>query len=278
MALIVVVAIGAAVAYAVLSSGAQSRTESSAPKSSSSSPTPPSATGSSSTSTTLSASCSSTTVSNSNTSALIPSPIPLLTAYDSQTVEEDYSGAGQTGNATGSFDVLYRSATTYKVMTNESLTENGTTTTETATAWILKNGTVLAVAMRALGVPENETGSDAYVAFGGFMGAFDEEVALGANQSLYTDSHYFHSTGNSRVTIGGQSLVVTTYTLNSPDEEVAGCNATSAYYLDTASIGIPAGTTVPVLSSLDADLSITSVSGTTTLDVSIRLLAFVVAP
>jgi hypothetical protein len=188
------------------------------------------------------------------------------------------SSDGQTFNSTESFNVVYRSATTDKVTTTDYIAVAGSNVNETDTAWILKNGTTIAVDMSVGGQNINETGSSANSLVVSALGGFYEEVFFGDNPTAVTnDSQLFHSTGTSTVTIGGSQVTVTTYAANLSNEVVNNCGSTSVYGTFSMSIGTPIGATFPLVTGLVEDAS-TSVSGnTTSVNIALHVTAFTVA-
>jgi hypothetical protein len=152
----------------------------------------------------------------------------------------------------------------------------GSSVNETDTAWILKNGTAIAVDVSVDGQSMNETGSFAntLVALGGFY----DEIVFDQNPALFTnDTQYFHSTGTSTVTIGGSNVTVTTYVANLSDEVVSSCGNTSVYGTFSMSMGTPIGATFPLVTNLEEDASTTVSGNTTTVDVGLQMTAFTVA-
>jgi hypothetical protein len=179
-----------------------------------------------------------------------------------------------TMNETASFNVVYRSATTDKVTT----TFNTGTENASETAWILKNGTTIAVYISAGAQGFNETGSEANTMIVGVFAGFYEEIEIGGNQGLYAaESQYFHSTGTSVVTIGGSQVTVKNYVANSANEVVNVCGSSSTYTNFALAIGTPSGTNFPIVTSLAIAGSTTENGSPTNFNYSLHLTAFQVA-
>jgi hypothetical protein len=194
----------------------------------------------------------------------------MLTAYNSQSVTFSDITGGKTNNITSSFNVVYRSSSTIKVTS----TFASTNTSETITAWILKNGTTLAVSVAG----QNFTGTAASSFIIGAFSGFYEEIAVGGQQSFYSSaSQYFHSTGTSTATIGTNKVTVTNYAANSPNEAVTVCGTTSTYTTFSLSIGTPSGTTFPLVTNLQL-AGTTDVNGTpTSFAYTLQVTAFTLA-
>jgi len=184
------------------------------------------------------------------------------------------SNGTTTFNSTSTFNVVYRSATTDKVTVSSTL--GGTTTTETA--WVLKNGTTIAVEISAGGQSFNETGTAATGMIAGVMAGFYIEVEVGQSQAFYAaETQYFHSTGTSTVTIGSNQVKVTNYAANSANELVNECGSSFTYTSFALSIGTPSGTSFPLVTNLQVSGSETVNGAVQNLNYSIKLTAFTVA-
>jgi len=86
----------------------------------------------------------------------------------------------------------------------------------------------------------------------GVFAGFYEEVDVGANQAFYaSESQYFHVTGNSKVTISGNTISVTNYAANSANELINDCGSTATYSTFALSIGTPSGTSFPIITNLN---------------------------
>jgi len=149
------------------------------------------------------------------------------------------SGASQT-SLTEAYNRVYASSTTYKITITSN--EGGQNTTQTA--WILKDGTVLAIEEAGT----NLTGSIAQDMVIGLFAGFAAEVQAGSQLSTYTASQYFHSTGTMSVTIGTNTFTVTNWAANTLPQTITSCTGTStnltAYKL---SVGTPKGTSYAVV-------------------------------
>ncbi|MDA4117882.1 MAG: hypothetical protein OK455_06005 [Thaumarchaeota archaeon] len=187
-------------------------------------------------------------------------------------------------NSTATFKVIYRSATTIKVNTTFSSTSASGSANETFTAWILKNGTAIAVYANIGGHAMNYTTSTSQFGLtpstllaGAFSG-FYEEIEVGGNQGFYASAtQYFHSTGTSSVTIGSNHLTVTNYALNAASEAVLFCGSSSTYTTFVLQIGTPTGTNFPLVTNLQLAGSTTSNGNPTTFSYILQLTAFSLA-
>lgn len=194
----------------------------------------------------------------------------MLTAYNSQTLTFSSTSGGTTTNTTASFNVIYRSATTIKVNTTFGSGAN----TERITAWILKNGTTLAVNLSG----QNFTGTTANGFITGAFAGFYQEIEVGQQQSFFSGaSQYFHSTGTSSVTIGANTVTVTNYAANSLPETVTACGSTATYTAFSLSIGTPSGTTFPIVTNMHFAGTTTVNGSPSSFDYSVRVTAFTLA-
>jgi hypothetical protein len=150
------------------------------------------------------------------------------------------SGTTTTG-LTEAFNRVYASSTTYKINLSELEAGHNTTTT----AWILKNGTALAIDEAGT----NLTGSLANEMVVGLFAGFSAEVQAGNQLSTYTATQYFHSTGTSSVTIGSSTFTVTNYAANTLPQTITDCltGATTNLTAYKLSVGTPAGTSYKVV-------------------------------
>lgn len=281
--LVLVLAAGVATVYVALTSGTPSSVSEGSNTSSSNflSGSP------SSTSSTITSSCSSTSIVGLNATGRYPSLIPLYAAYDSQSISYSITTGGNKFNSTETFNVIYRSSTTDKVTTTEvGTTVGGESVNLSETAWILKNGTVLAVFMPTGGGGVNETGAAATAEFVGSGEGFYLEVGFGENQPLLGNSaETLHSTGTSIVTISGSQVNVTSYAGSVSQAQPTGCSSGSVAVSVSLSIGTPAGATFPLVTSCTEDEVLTStvtiggnqVNSTVNADYAIEMTGFTVA-
>jgi len=167
------------------------------------------------------------------------------------------------------YSVAYVSSTTYKVDLTYTATKS-----HQFTAWLLKNGTALAIYNAQTGV--NETGALASSDLQNNFGEFASIQGFLQEQSMY--SNLFRANGTSTVTVGNQELTVTNYVANTLPETVQLCNGeTDSLTAYNLSEGTPAGASfeLPVYVSL-AGTSTTN--GTTTpIGFTVQITAFTVA-
>lgn len=112
----------------------------------------------------------------------------------------------QSYNLTESYSTVYVSSTTYKV----NISSMAAGQSIVYTAWVLKNGTALAIDIDGY----NLTGSVAQENLAGVFAGFAAQVEAGTEIGLYTASSNFHPVGTSTVSIGPTSVVVTAYAAN----------------------------------------------------------------
>jgi hypothetical protein len=192
--------------------------------------------------------------------------VPLLSAYSGLSMKFQEVISGTTENVTASYTVVYHSHTTFKVQLTES--DNGQAI-PTSDVYILNNGT--AIALDEAGY--NFTGSTVSTNVAAIFSAFITEVSFGNQLSTYTASAYFHSIGTTSVTIGTSTFTVTNYVANSLPENLATCGISETLTAYSMSVGIPTGSTYPLVTSMN--IAYTTSSGS--LDVEITLTSITVA-
>jgi len=192
--------------------------------------------------------------------------VPLLSAYSGLSMSFQEVISGTTSTVTASYTVVYHSHTTYKVQLTEA--DNGNPI-PAATVWILNNGTAIALEEEGL----NFTSSGVTSSIAGIFAAFATEVSFGNQLSTYTSSSYFHSIGTTSVTIGPSTFTVTNYVANSLPENLATCGISETLTAYSMSVGIPTGSTYPLVTSMN--IAYTTSSGS--LDVEITLTSITVA-
>jgi len=164
--------------------------------------------------------------------------VGFLSAYSSLSFGFQGTMNGGAHNLNMSYTVVYHSSTTYKVSVNFII--NGQV--QPATAWILNDGTVLAL----YGLGHNITGS---AASSTALAYFSDLMTLNsfANQES-TITAYFHSAGTSTAKVGGNTFTVTEYVANSTPETVQLCTGETAT-LNTYNvyIGTPSGSSLELV-------------------------------
>jgi len=213
---------------------------------------------------TLTATCTTTTTSSATTAVL--ALIPWLNAYPSMTLSFNGNTSTMTTSRsfTYSYSVVYVTSTTYKVDGDYV-----STTSHQFTAWLLKNGTALAVEIGQ----HNDTGAQAASDVQTYFGGFASIQGFLQEQSLY--SNLFRTNGTSTVTIGTQTFTVTNYVAVTLPETIQLCNGEAdtlaAYNL---SEGTPSGSTIelPTYANIAA-----STSNGTHFAFTVEITAFTVA-
>jgi hypothetical protein len=180
------------------------------------------------------------------------------------------SGTSQS-NLSESYTRVYASATTYKV-TVTSIANGQATPPETA--WILKDGTVLAINVAG----QNLTGQIAQSMIVGLFAGFSAEVQAGSQLSTYTASQYFHTTGTSSVTIGSNTFAVTNYAANTLPQDITSCGTGSITHLTAykLSVGTPTGTSYKVVTYMQLAGSSTVNGQPTSFNYVIQIVALTV--
>jgi hypothetical protein len=164
---------------------------------------------------------------------------------------------------------LYTSSTTYKITLNYAV--GAGTQNQTSTAWILKNGTVLAVNFAG----QNVTGASAQTMVAGLFAGFSEEVFASSQLSTYTASQYFHSTGTSSVTIGSNSLTVTNYAANKLPQTITLCSGdVSTLTGFKLSVGTPRGTTFQLVTDFEIAGSSSSNGQSSQFNLVVKVVSF----
>jgi hypothetical protein len=186
---------------------------------------------------------------------------------------------GKNQSSTSSFNVIYRSPTTIKV--NLTYASSAAGAKENILAWILKNGTAIAAYVGINGKGMNLTssvgGMSPNTMVEGVFAGYYQEIEADMNQGYYGASQYFHATGTRSVTIGGNSVTVTDYTINSPNETVNICGTTSTFKTFVLEIGTPSGASFPLTTKYGASGTGTFQGTATTFDFMITLTGFTVA-
>jgi len=185
-------------------------------------------------------------------------------------IQYNVTSGVQSSSFTQSYTTVYVSATTYKI--NLVSTAGGKNTT--SIAWILKNGTALAIDEAGY----NLTGSFLSPAMlVGFFAGFSAEIQAGSQLSTNTASQYFHSTGTSSVTLGSNTFTVTNYAANTLPETLSFCNvAPSTLTSYNLSVGTPKGSTYEIVTSMQIAESSTTGGVTTSINVSIQVVSLTV--
>ena len=180
----------------------------------------------------------------------------------------DYGSAVE--NTTSSYVLIYADTssgiTTYKIgISYLQLPSNGSASSpEDAVAWVKSDGTVLAVEHAG----QNESGPSAGQDLLGIIGPFAEESTLMREIGLYTSS-YFHSIGNSSVTLGTTSMQVTTYAAESLPMSVDVCGDLGTLNSFSLQVGTLPSTDLNLVTFLH--LSVTSGALAGTLDNTIQI-------
>jgi hypothetical protein len=164
---------------------------------------------------------------------------------------------------------VYATSTTYKV----DLTYTSTKSHQ-FTAWLLKNGTALAIYNFQTNV--NETGTQASSDLQNNFGEFASVQSFLQGQSMY--SNLFRSNGTSTVTIGTQTFTVTNYVTNTLPETIQLCNGeTDTLTAYSLSEGTPSGSSFELPVYADIGGTATANGTTTPFSFTVKITAFTVA-
>jgi len=166
---------------------------------------------------------------------------------------------------TFSYSVAYVTSTTYKVDGDYVATKS-----HQFTAWLLKNGTALAVNFGQ----GNDTGAEAASDVQTYFGEFAVVQGFLQEQSLY--SNLFRSNGTSSVTIGSQTFNVTNYVAIALPESIQLCNGeTDSLTAYALSEGMPSGSTLEVPTFVDI-AGTSSLNGGTPFAFTVRITSLTV--
>jgi hypothetical protein len=176
--------------------------------------------------------------------------VPLLSAFSALELQFNGTSNGQTSSITESYSVVYASATTFKV----NLNFQGNGENENSTAYILRNGTTIAISEAGY----NLTSSISADMTVGLFAGFSAEIQAANQLPTYTSNQYFKSTGTSSVTLGTNTFKVTNYVANTLPQTITPCNGSpSTLTAFNLSVGTPSGSSTKLVTYL-------SISGTET--------------
>jgi hypothetical protein len=179
------------------------------------------------------------------------------------------SGTTQT-SLTESYTEAYASATTFKVnMVNVEAGQNQTTT-----AWISRDGTVLAIDEAGT----NVTGAIAQELVVGLFAGFSAEVEAGSQLSTYTATQFFHTTGTSSVTIGSNTFTVTNWAANTLPQTITSCPPGTSTNLTAykLSVGTPKGSSYDIVTYMQIAGTSTSNGQSANIDYVIQVVSLTV--
>ena len=172
-----------------------------------------------------------------------------------------------TRNFTLTYSVVYVTSTTYKVDLTYTATKS-----HQYTAWLLKNGTALAVYNGQV----NETGAQASSEVQNYFGEFGSVQGFLQGQSIY--SNLFQANGNSTVTIGSQTFTVTNYVALKVPETIQLCSGeTDTLTAYNLSEGTPTGASLELPVYVSIGGTATANGTTTPFAFTVRITAFTVA-
>ena len=194
------------------------------------------------------------------------------------TVSYNGTSDGQAFYVSADYTVAYASATTLKVsVAYDTQASTSTVYAEQLTAWVLRNGTILAVYTPSAGsTGANLTGTTGQQFVLGVFAGFFAEANDGQSLVDYTSSSSVHSTGTSKVTLGPTTMTVTNYVSTGIDTISNTCTSDSLQSL-SLSVGKPAGSGFDLITHLVESGSFTSGGTTTTGTVELQIESVTVA-
>jgi hypothetical protein len=164
---------------------------------------------------------------------------------------------------------VYVTSTTYKVDLTYTATKS-----HQFTAWLMKNGTALAIYNAQTGV--NETGSQASGDLQDNFGEFASIQGFLNGQSMY--SNLFRPNGTSTMTIGTVTFTVTNYVANTLPETIQLCNGeTDTLTAYNLSEGTPSGASFELPAYVSIAGTSTKNGATTPISFTVKITAFTVA-
>jgi len=181
----------------------------------------------------------------------------LIKQYSSIQFKVDSSTNGtQTENATIGYNSVAIAGGLYNVTISLVSSQSGTVTG----SFIVNPSanTVLSGNFDGQPLP----GAYAKTEFLAVMTAFGLEFTYANTIGLYTNSGYFHSTGQSTGTFGQVSFQVTTYVANSAGETFTDCGITTTLNAFTLQYGTPPGTSLTFITYLNFAGSSSNTKGT----------------
>jgi hypothetical protein len=195
--------------------------------------------------------------------------VPLLSSFSALKLELSVNNGTAPYNYSESYTTAYASSTTYKI--NLLFTE--ASGNSTWTAWVLKNGTVLAIAEAGT----NLTGSVSQQMGSDLFAGYSAEILAGSQLSTFTSSQYFHSNGTSSVTLGSNTFDVTSYVANTLPLTIAGCDAIPTTMTGfNLSVGVPAGSSFELVTYAQLAASTMTDGTTTTTNTSLQVVSLTV--
>ncbi len=178
---------------------------------------------------------------------------------------------GSPYDLTSDYRVLYASATTFKV--NITLSASGQS--GNYTAWVLRNGTAIAVWHGG----QNHTGSDAQLYFTLAMSPYTiERVYMSAQLLAYFTSPLFsHVTAHETLMLGPTSVAATDYVANSLPLSINECGFVGTFTRFSVQTGVVSGVFETLVTGLNIDGSFDSGSGSQNVDFTFHITSVTVA-
>ncbi len=168
----------------------------------------------------------------------------LIGNYSAMTVSYTGTANGISFNLSSSYQVVSSNSTINVI----NIIQHANTTTLNYTAWVLKNGTAVAVDIGGYKV----TGYTAQSAFFGAMATFFVQLLFSNNLALsqFTSLASTHVVGTSTVNLGPTSVMVTSYEANSLPVTFGGCYGTSTLDAFSIKVGTVQGKTMQLVTYL----------------------------
>ncbi len=170
-------------------------------------------------------------------------------------------------NYTASYNVV--SSSSSQIVVN--LTYKTINISETTTATIATNGTVLFIEVNGTSIPVSFGYDEVIGLFSGFI------IEIENAQSLQVfSSSQFQSTGTSDVTIGTVSITVTNYVASSYPVSFTYCGGSETLTKFAMSSGTPSGASVPIVTYLNFVGTSTSNGKTTSINFTLKVTGLMV--
>jgi hypothetical protein len=282
-AIIVVIVLLAAGTYIALftssstTSVSSNSSSTSASSSSTATATSTSATSTSASSTSTTPTASSTTSSTTNSCSSTGSGqgaasedfAPLFGNFTAMTMYSYASEAGTVQSVHSNYTVVYASATTYKVSIDSNFTGIGVATT----AWVLKNGTLVASSQGGY----NFTGNQGKTLYLESMNPFIFEQTYTTLTSAVAGNVGAQVANQSSVTLGPSTVAVSNYAVPKLPETLTACGQNGDITDFAMQAGTTAGSTYPLVTLYWVQETVSANGQVVNVDVLFRVVSLTVA-
>ncbi len=168
-------------------------------------------------------------------------------------------------NLTAEYRVLSVSSTAYKV----NITETASGHAANYVAYVLKNGTAVAVLYQG----QNYTGFYAYSFFLGAMGAFIVESTFTSPEvySSILSPLFVHEASQATIMIGQTSVLATTYVANTLPLDINECGFSASFSKFSVQTGSVTGVSIPLLTAMVISGTMTSGGSSQSVDFNFQI-------